>query len=111
MASEGSAERIRGYIVERLNARFAAAFDQCKHGEFATVARPHPSEIIREFPLRAATLFNNKGFIGFDDFAFAADWPTGIIVHTLADAMFHEPRRLVIDLKRAVHLVGAEAFF
>ena len=48
------------------------------------------------------------GFVGLDDLAFATKW-RAVILHRLTDAVFHEPRSVIGDAKRAVQLVCAVA--
>ena len=49
------------------------------------------------------------GFVGFHELAFAAEGRLGARVHSLADAMGHEPRGLVRHAQGAVQLVSADA--
>ena len=50
----------------------------------------------------------DKGFIGLDGLAFAAERGT-IVLHGFAHAVAHEPRGFVGDAEHAVDLMGAHA--
>ena len=51
------------------------------------------------------------GFVRLDNFAFAAERAKAARPHRFADAVTHEPRRLVIEVEGAMELMRAHAFF
>src|ERR1035441_7560092 len=62
------------------------------------------------FSLAGLRRLRQVGFVGLDRLAFATNRTKGAVFHGLANAVRHEPRRLVGHAKRAADLMRADAF-
>lgn len=51
----------------------------------------------------------NESFVNFDFLALATQFDEGTVLHRKANAVKHEPCRLLSDAKSASHFVGADA--
>lgn len=108
---ERSPQLIGRRVVDRHGASPAATLDQGEDCHFVTVPALYPAALIREVPLRAPALLDDEGFVRLYRLALAADRAAVVFVHALADAVFKEPCRLVIDVEGAVQLVRRETLF
>src|SRR6185437_1885393 len=102
-------ERIQGLGLEVIDhdaARLPAiAVDQGQHLEL--VAGAAPAFLPERFLVVVAA---DEGLVHFDRAASPAERKLAALLHRLADAVRHEPRRLEGDPESAVELVGADAF-
>lgn len=93
-------KRAGSNIIDVEGADVASTFDKGEHRFFVSMAAADLS------PRLAA----DEGFVSFDRTAADSQDPTGG-VHGFADAMGHEPSRLVLHAKRALQLVATASLF
>src|SRR5436305_8141758 len=102
-------DRLHGVAVGAVHVKgagLAAALDQADHGALARQPRLAVLGACRDLFLVAEV-----GLASLDGLALAAKAAriVGCACHRLAQAMSHEPSRLVAEPQRAVELVGARA--
>src|SRR5260370_42563560 len=74
-------------VIDRHGARFTAALYQRKDSHGGAIPLFAPSCLGGKFPSAATALFVQERFVGFNGFAFAAEWAVIVFVHALANAV------------------------
>ena len=96
-----SAEGVGLHVRDMEGADRTATEDQSEEGVLMTSAAT-------DLTFRLAT---DEGFVGFQDFAFAAERASEARLHGLTDAMSKEPSGLHADTQGALKLAGANTLF